>query len=154
VQIAFGRVHRHDPDARITKMKDGRTHLAHKAEHAVDLETSAIVAVTLQSADQGDTATHDQTLAETVQQLIAVDQAITPPIAIADDIVADKGYHSRAKLWEQAIVIALVIRLWARMVATLTPRSRSRHRRHETACGLVMASFTRLLKVGTCTTAC
>ena len=38
----------HDPDAKITKMKDGRTHLAHKAEHAVDLETGAIVAVTLQ----------------------------------------------------------------------------------------------------------
>ena len=37
----------HDPDARITKMKDGRTHLAHKAEHAVDMETGAIVAVTL-----------------------------------------------------------------------------------------------------------
>jgi transposase len=46
--------HPHDPDARITKMKDGRTHLAHKAEHAVDLETSAIVAVTVQGADQGD----------------------------------------------------------------------------------------------------
>src|SRR6266576_3306356 len=29
--------HPHDPDAKITKMKDGRTHLAHKAEHAVDL---------------------------------------------------------------------------------------------------------------------
>ena len=42
----------HDPDARITKMKDGRTHLAHKAEHAVDLETGAVVAVTLQGADR------------------------------------------------------------------------------------------------------
>ena len=41
----------HDPDAKVTKMKDGRTHLAHKAEHAVDLETGAIVAVTLQGAD-------------------------------------------------------------------------------------------------------
>jgi transposase len=40
----------HDPDARITKMKDGRTHLAHKAEHAVDLETGAIVGVTVQDA--------------------------------------------------------------------------------------------------------
>ena len=40
--------HPHDPDARITKMKDGRTHLAHKAEHAVDMEAGAIVAVTLQ----------------------------------------------------------------------------------------------------------
>ena len=49
--------HPHDPDARITKMKDGRTHLAHKAEHAVDMETGAIVAVTVQGADQGDTTT-------------------------------------------------------------------------------------------------
>ena len=40
-----------DPDARITKMKDGRTHLAHKAEHAVDMQTGALVAVTLQGAD-------------------------------------------------------------------------------------------------------
>ena len=47
----------HDPDAKVTKMKDGRTHLAHKAEHAVDLDTGAIVAVTLQGADQGDTTT-------------------------------------------------------------------------------------------------
>ena len=45
--------HPHDPDARITKMKDGRTHLAHKAEHAVDLETGAIVAVTVQGAGPG-----------------------------------------------------------------------------------------------------
>ena len=46
-----------DPDARITKMKDGRTHLAHKAEHAVDMESGAIVAVTLHGADEGDTKT-------------------------------------------------------------------------------------------------
>ena len=45
--------HPHDPDAKITKMKDGRTHLAHKAEHAVDLETGAIVGVTVQDADEG-----------------------------------------------------------------------------------------------------
>src|SRR5712692_10534710 len=44
----------HDPDARIAKMKDGRTHLAHKAEHAVDMDSGAVVAVTLQAADQGD----------------------------------------------------------------------------------------------------
>ena len=43
--------HPHDPDAKITKMKDGRTHLAHKAEHAVDLETGAIVGVTVHDAD-------------------------------------------------------------------------------------------------------
>ena len=57
--------HPHDPDARITKMKDGRTHLAHKAEHAVDMETGAIVAaVTLHGADEGDTATIQETVAE------------------------------------------------------------------------------------------
>jgi len=53
-----------DEDARIAKMKDGRTHLAHKAEHAVDLDTGAVVAVTLQGADQGDTTTLDITLSE------------------------------------------------------------------------------------------
>ena len=45
--------HPHDPDARITKMKDGRTHLAHKAEHAVDMETGALVGVTVQGGDSG-----------------------------------------------------------------------------------------------------
>lgn len=44
----------HDPDARIAKMKDGTTHLAYKAEHAVDLHTEAIVAVTVTTADRGD----------------------------------------------------------------------------------------------------
>jgi transposase len=96
--------HPHDPDARITKMKDGRTHLAHKAEHAVDLETGAIVAVTVQGADQGDTTTIDQTLAEAVEQLITVEEATDEPIAIADEIVADKGYHSRHKVHELKVV--------------------------------------------------
>jgi transposase len=45
-------------------MKDGSTHLAHKAEHAVDLSSGALLAVTLQGADQGDTTTINQTLAE------------------------------------------------------------------------------------------
>src|SRR5437763_10118173 len=55
-------VHPQDPDAQITKMKDGRTHLAHKAEHAVDLETGAVLAVTLQPATAGDTNTVCETL--------------------------------------------------------------------------------------------
>jgi hypothetical protein len=63
--------HPYDPDARITKMKDRRTHLAHKAEHAVDLDTGAIVAVTVQGADRGDTTTGPETLAEAVDQLEA-----------------------------------------------------------------------------------
>ena len=57
-------VNPHDPDARITKMKDGGTDMAHKAEHAVDMETGAVVAVTLQEADLGDTTTVKETLAE------------------------------------------------------------------------------------------
>src|ERR1700723_1547050 len=62
----------HDPDARITKMKDGRTHLAHKAEHAVDMETGAIVAVTLHGADEGDTRTIQETVAEAGERITAV----------------------------------------------------------------------------------
>ena len=53
-------------------MKDGRTHLAHKAEQAVDLETGAVVAVTLQRADEGDTATLAETVIEVAEQLAAV----------------------------------------------------------------------------------
>jgi transposase len=59
----------HDPDAKITKMKDGRTHLAHKAEHAVDMETGAVVAVTLQPADRGDTDSLEKTLDEAMGEL-------------------------------------------------------------------------------------
>jgi hypothetical protein len=58
-----------DPDAKITRIKDGRTHLAHKAEHAVDLETGAVVAVTVQDADEGDTATSVETLIEAAEQV-------------------------------------------------------------------------------------
>ncbi|MGH8646756.1 MAG: transposase [Gammaproteobacteria bacterium] len=78
----------HDPDARITKMKNGRTHLAHKAEHAVDLESGAIVALTLQPADAGDTSTILDTLAEAQNRLKA---AGLPEV---NELVADKGYHS------------------------------------------------------------
>jgi transposase len=92
-----------DPDARIAKMKDGTTHLAHKAEHAIDMETGAVIAVTLQAADQGDTTTIQETLAETaenVAHLIEREAEKAPdgepqvslnPLA---EIVADKGYHS------------------------------------------------------------
>src|SRR5438128_4738628 len=56
--------HPHDPDARIAKMKDGRTHLAHKVEQAVDFSSGAVVAVTLQPADRGDTASVRETVCE------------------------------------------------------------------------------------------
>lgn len=87
-----------DPDARITKMKDGRTHLAHKAEHAVDLDTGAIVAVTLQEADKGDTTTLLNTMQKSVENLREVtDDPHTAECIegrIIQEVVADKGYHS------------------------------------------------------------
>jgi transposase len=83
----------HDPDAKVTKMKDGRTHLAHKAEHAVDLETGAIVAVTLQGADQGDTTTIVETAVAAAEQVEAAQADVEVPPAL-EEIIADKGYHS------------------------------------------------------------
>jgi transposase len=92
-----------DPDAKITKMKDGRTHLAHKAEHAVDVDTGAIVAVTVQGADQGDTSTIGKTLEEAEEQIDAVmetgDDAEVHPDGLSE-VVADKGYHSDRTLVE------------------------------------------------------
>jgi len=87
--------HPHDPDAKITKMKDGRTHLAHKAEHAIDLETGAIVGVTVQDADKGDTTTIQETLPEAAEQLEAVVAVTDDAVAVIEEVVADKGYHSR-----------------------------------------------------------
>jgi transposase len=86
-----------DPDAKITKMKDGRTHLAHKAEHAVDVDTGAIVAVTVQGADEGDTNTIGKTLEEAEEQLDAVmEKGDGDELHFGglSEVVADKGYHS------------------------------------------------------------
>jgi transposase len=91
-----------DPDALITKMKNGRTHLAHKAEHAVDLDTGAIVAVTLHGGPEGDTQTLPETLAEAVDQLEQVCDGDGAPVDTAPEVVADKGYHSRAVVLDLA----------------------------------------------------
>jgi transposase len=95
-----------DEDARVAKMKDGRTHLAHKAEHAVDLDSGAVVAVTLQGADKGDTATLDQTLIEAgiavaelaVRQAESHSGAMKVNINGIEELVTDKGYLSGAVL--------------------------------------------------------
>lgn len=95
----------HDPDAKITKMKDGRTHLAHKAEHAVDLETGAILAVTIQPADRGDTESLEVTLSEAMGNLEEVledaeaESQLNPEVL--SEVVADKGYHSNEVLVKQ-----------------------------------------------------
>ena len=85
-----------DPSARITKMKDGRTKLAHKAEHAVDLADGAVLAVTVQPADRGDTSSYVETL-EAAQQ-----EAVKAHPAGIEEVVMDKGYHSGAVLMELA----------------------------------------------------
>jgi transposase len=94
--------HPDDPDAKITKMKDGRTHLAHKVEHAVDMETGAVLALTLQDANAGDTTTIEKTLiavAEQIEQLTAepetADKMSDTPLL---EVITDKGYHSNEKL--------------------------------------------------------
>src|SRR4029453_3914994 len=82
--------HPDDPDAKITKMKDQRTHLAHKAEHAVDLDTGAVVAVTVQDADAGDTTTSIETLIEAAEQV----ETVAPDGEGVQEVVGDKGYPS------------------------------------------------------------
>jgi transposase len=71
-------------------MKDGRTHLAHKAEQAADLETGAVVAVTVQPADEGDTNTIEKTITKAAEN---VEKAV-PDSDGVQELVADKGYHS------------------------------------------------------------
>jgi len=94
-----------DEDARVAKMKDGSTHLAHKAEHAVDMDSGAVVAVTLQAADLGDTTTVRKTLIDAgiaVAELIVREAELHPEedpkvnIEGIEELVADKGYHSGA----------------------------------------------------------
>src|SRR5262249_28479412 len=87
----------HDPDAKVTKMKDGRTHLAHKAEHAVDLETGAIVAVTVQSADEGDTTTIVETANAAAEQVEEAQADVEEPQPL-EEIIGDKGYHSNQSM--------------------------------------------------------
>jgi transposase len=119
----------HDGDARITKMKDGRTHLAHKAEHAVDMESGAVVAVTLQPADLGDTSTMKETLAEAgamVANLIEREAEAAslekPQVNLGgiEEVVADKGYHSGPVLKE----------LKAAGVRTYIPEKKQAGKRH------------------------
>ena len=92
----------HDPDAKIAKMKDGSTHLAHKAEHAVDMDSGAVLAVTLQGADLGDTTTVIETITAATENLAAVaDDARVEEKLDANwmaEVVADKGYHSNGSL--------------------------------------------------------
>src|SRR5919107_2853626 len=85
-----------DPDARIARMKDGTTHLAYKPEHAVDLDTGAVLAAEMHLADQGDTTTLTGTLDAARRNLTSVGAPPSPDDPA--ECVADKGYHSRTVL--------------------------------------------------------
>ena len=87
--------HPHDPDARTTKIKNGRTHLAHKAEHA-------IIGVTVQGADQGDTTTIAATVTTAADALEAVATVTDEDTAVIDEVVADKGDPSNQTLVDLA----------------------------------------------------
>jgi transposase len=94
--------HPDDPDAKIAKMKDGTTALAHKAEHAVDMDTAAVLAVTVQAANLGDTTTIQQTLIAVAEQLEQLTSEEDTAESIREDwlseLVTDKGYHSNETL--------------------------------------------------------
>ena len=74
-----------DPDARVAKRKDRGTDMAHQAEHAVDLESGALLGVTVQGAELGDTQTLGQTLAA----------AHRGAIPFGQEGPAEPGPHSR-----------------------------------------------------------
>jgi transposase len=78
-----------DPESRITQMKDGRTHLAYKAEHVVDLESDMILAAEIYPANHGDTQTMVDSVLEAVENVQQADAEIE-----IEEIVADKGYHA------------------------------------------------------------
>lgn len=96
-------VHPNDPEAQIMKMKDGRTHLAHKAEHAVDMSGSgAVVSVTLHGGATGDTKSFPVTLQEAWTCLGKLEERSDCSDAVhraaGSEVVADKGYHSNQVL--------------------------------------------------------
>ena len=82
-----------DPAARIAKMKDGRTHLAYKAEHVVDLATNIIVAAEIHPANHGDA----QTLVDSVMAAQVYLEQVDESLQI-EEVVADKGYHAAATI--------------------------------------------------------
>ncbi len=103
-----------DPDSRITKMKDGRTHLAYKAEHAVAVESEAIVATTVTFADQSDPQSAPGTLSLAEANLVLAGSETE-----IEEAVMDKGYHD----------VGLLAELAERGVRTYIPERRQKSRR-------------------------
>jgi transposase len=125
-----------DPEAKIAKLKDGRTHLAYKPEHAVDLDTGIIVAAALHPADQGDTTTIEGTLAAAQDNLAQIGAA--PTKQKPSELVTDKGYHSRA------VLKALGAGMWKTRIAEPKQSGFSRWHGDDKARAAVYANRTRL----------
>lgn len=106
----------HDPEAKIARMKDGRTHLAYKAEHVVDLQTEAILAAPIYAADEADTATLVPSLEQAQANVDATESG-----RVIEKAVADKGYHAADTLVE-----CQELDLWG--VKTYIPEPRGRRR--------------------------
>jgi len=125
-----------DQEAKIAKMKDGRTHLAYKPEHAVDLDTGVIVAAALHPADEGDTTTIAGTLMAAEKNLAQISAA--PTTDQPSELVADKGYHSRA------VLKSLDHGVWKTRIAEPKQPGFSRWRGDDKARAAVYANRTRL----------
>jgi transposase len=103
-----------DPESRIAKMKDGRTHLAYKAEHAVHLESEAIVAATVTFADKSDPGSAPATLSLAEANLVLAESETR----IADTVM-DKGYHDNR----------LLVQLAEQGIRTYIPERKQKSRR-------------------------
>ena len=96
-------VNPNDPDAQITKMKTGGTRLAHKHEHAVDMDTGAIVGISLNGGAEADTNTVEETFEDANDNLEHVkqnaDEDTVQRMAVSiEELTTDKGYHSNGFL--------------------------------------------------------
>ena len=103
-----------DRDSRIARMKDGRTHLAYKAEHAVDLESEAIVATTVTFADKSDPQSGPVTLSLAEANLVLAGSETK-----ISEAVMDKGYHDNGLLADMVV----------RGVRTYIPERKQKSRR-------------------------
>jgi hypothetical protein len=103
-----------DPDSRIAKMKDGRTHLAYKSEHAVDVVSEAIVATTVTFADKADPQSAPATLSLAEANLVLAGSETE-----IKEAVMDKGCHD----------VGLLAGLAERGVRTYIPERRQKNRR-------------------------
>jgi transposase len=87
-----------DPASRIAKMKDGRTHLAYKAEHVVDLANELVLAAEIYPADRGDTDTLLDSVMQAKLNVDAAHERAGLGGERIEEVAADKGYHAAATL--------------------------------------------------------